>query len=714
MTDGTPDALPAGLYDDVLTPRLERRLVAQDPHPAAERIDLDQAEAADRLALHIANLIERTIDSLPADVRVERGSALIRSIGASLAELAPKVGVDDEVPAGEARMLRAVLPKGMDGKPVAIEEPEIPLLDTTLLTNAPTEPSLSRAIISEIASADRIDAIIAFIRFSGIRPLLDALEAHTSAGRPLRILTTTFTNSTQPEALEALARIGAQIRVSYDTGSSRLHAKSWLFDRTSGASTGYVGSSNLSHAGQVVGQEWNVRLSARRNPAAMRKLAAAFEGAWENGDFIAYTPDEFRTAVRRAADLGDSPLVLPLHELRLEPFQERLLEQIEAARRRGRHRNLLVAATGTGKTVMAAVDYARLRQQLQGSRLLFVAHREEILDQARATFRFALREPSFGEKWVGGRTPSDYRHVFASIQSLSAAGLGNIDPQAFDVVIIDEFHHAAATSYTRLLDHLRPQELLGLTATPERADGLPILHWFDDRISAELRLWDAIDQQRLVPFHYFGIHDGLDLTAVPWRRGFGYDPEALSGVYTSNDAWVRTVIKQLRDYVGDVHSMRALGFCVSVAHARFMAQRFTEAGISAVAVTGDTPEAERREALSRLRDGKVNAVFSVDLFNEGVDVPAVDTVLMLRPTESATVFLQQLGRGLRRARGKSVCTVLDFIGQHRREFRFDVRYRALLRLSRADLVAGLANGLPFLPSGCSFQLDRVARAGAVL
>ena len=710
MTDGTPDALPAGLYDDVLTLRLERRLAAQDPHPAAERIDdLDRAEAADRLALHIANLIERTIDSLPAEVRVERGSALIRSIGASLAELAPKVGVDDEVPAGEARMLRAVLPKGMDGKPVAIEEPEIPLLDTTLLTNAPTEPSLSRAIISEIASADRIDAIIAFIRFSGIRPLLDALEAHTSAGRPLRILTTTFTNSTQPEALEALARIGAQIRVSYDTGSSRLHAKSWLFDRTSGASTGYVGSSNLSHAGQVVGQEWNVRLSARRNPAAMRKLAAAFEGAWENGDFIAYTPDEFRTAVRRAADLGDSPLVLPLHELRLEPFQERLLEQIEAARRRGRHRNLLVAATGTGKTVMAAVDYARLRQQLQGSRLLFVAHREEILDQARATFRFALREPSFGEKWVGGRTPSDYRHVFASIQSLSAAGLGNIDPQAFDVVIIDEFHHAAATSYTRLLDHLRPQELLGLTATPERADGLPILHWFDDRISAELRLWDAIDQQRLVPFHYFGIHDGLDLTAVPWRRGFGYDPEALSGVYTSNDAWVRTVIKQLRDYVGDVHSMRALGFCVSVAHARFMAQRFTEAGISAVAVTGDTPEAERREALSRLRDGKVNAVFSVDLFNEGVDVPAVDTVLMLRPTESATVFLQQLGRGLRRARGKSVCTVLDFIGQHRREFRFDVRYRALLRLSRADLVAGLANGLPFLPSGCSFQLDRVAR-----
>lgn len=711
MSEETPEALPPGLYEEVLTPRLARLLTAAHALQATgERVeDLPEAEAADRLALHLSNLVERTIESLPPDLRVERGSALIRSIGASLAELAPRVGVDEEIPAGDARMLRAVLTRGMDGKPLEIAQPEIPLLDTTLLTNAPTEPSLSRAIMSEIASADSVDAIIAFIRFSGIRPLLGALEAHTNAGKPLRILTTTFTNSTQPEALEALARIGAQIRVSYDTGSSRLHAKSWLFGRTSGASTGYVGSSNLSHAGQVVGQEWNVRLSARRNPGAMRKLAAAFEGSWENGDFVGYQPDEFRSAVRRAEDLDESALILPMHELRLEPFQERLLEQIESARRRGRHRNLLVAATGTGKTVMAAVDYARLRQRLDRSRLLFVAHREEILDQARSTFRFALREPSFGEKWVGGRTPSDFQHVFASIQSLSTSGIDHIDPQAFDVVIIDEFHHAAANSYTKLLEHVRPQELLGLTATPERADGQSILHWFDDRITAELRLWDAIDQQRLVPFHYFGIHDGLDLKEVPWRRGIGYDLARLSSVYTSNDAWVRTVIKQLCDYVGDVHSMRALGFCVSVAHARFMAQRFAAAGISAVAVTGETPEDERREALARLRDGKVNVVFSVDLFNEGVDVPAVDTVLMLRPTESATIFLQQLGRGLRRARGKSVCTVLDFIGQHRREFRFDVRYRALLRVSRGDLVEGVKSGFPFLPSGCSFQLDRVAQ-----
>jgi superfamily II DNA or RNA helicase len=190
---------------------------------------------------------------------------------------------------------------------------------------------------------------------------------------------------------------------------------------------------------------------------------------------------------------------------------------------------------------MAALDYARLADRLDRSRLLFVAHREEILDQSLATFRYALRDPSFGEKWVGGARPTRFEHVFASVQSLNAADLSALPPDHFDVAIIDEFHHAAASSYRKVLSHLRPVELLGLTATPERSDGLPILHWFDDRIAAELRLWDAIDQQHLAPFLYFGIHDGLDLRDIPWRRGRGYDVQALSERYTSSDAWARLV-----------------------------------------------------------------------------------------------------------------------------------------------------------------------------
>jgi len=395
--------------------------------------------------------------------------------------------------------------------------------------------------------------------------------------------------------------------------------------------------------------------------------------------------------------------------VRLEPFQERLLEEIEVARERGQHHNLLVSATGTGKTVMAAVDYARLRQSLDRSRLLFVAQRQELLEQSRATYAQALREPGFGELWVGGRRPERWDHIFASIQSLSRNGVEDLSPDHFDVVVIDEFHHAAARSYRALLDHLAPRELLGLTATPERADGLPILEWFGGRIAAELRLWDAIDQRRLVPFEYYGLHDGIDLRQVPWKRGSGYDVEALSNLYTGNDAWARLVVDQLRKRADDLDTMRALGFCVNVEHARFMARIFQSAGIAAVAIWGDSPEEERRDALERLRRREISVLFSVDLFNEGVDLPNVDTLLLLRPTDSPTLFLQQLGRGLRRHSGKTTCLVLDFVGQHRREFRFDRRFQALLGGSRKNVERQVESGFPFLPAGCHMELEHRAQ-----
>jgi len=319
-----------------------------------------------------------------------------------------------------------------------------------------------------------------------------------------------------------------------------------------------------------------------------------------------------------------------------------------------------------------------------------------------------LRDHAFGELWVRGKKPQRFEHVFASIQSLAATGPQNLDPTHFDVVIVDEFHHAAAPSYRALLDHVQPRELLGLTATPERSDGLPILHWFDDRIAAELRLWDAIDQHRLTPFLYYGIHDGLDLRKVPWKRGRGYDIEGLSNILTADERWARLVLAQLLDRVEDPARMRVLGFCVSVAHARFMARVFQESGVPATAVWGDSPDAERQTALRDLADRRLQVVFSVDLFNEGIDVPQVDTLLMLRPTDSPTLFLQQLGRGLRRAVGKTACTVLDFVGHHCKEFRFDRRFRALLGGSRRELTRQIEDGFPFLPAGCHMELDPVA------
>ncbi|GAA0797086.1 DUF3427 domain-containing protein [Spirilliplanes yamanashiensis] len=701
--------LTAGLYEHIVTRALEDRLSAIDAE-LVQRQGLRSAEAPDRIAQLLARQIERALDAVPEADRVATGvevaQRLLETLGARLPKTDP--GRESPVPAGQ--LLSGIGERRPDGSVRVAGRPLIPLLDTTLLTNAPGEPRVGSQVLTEIASADSIDLVMAFIRRSGLLPMVAALRAHCERGRPLRVLTTTYTGSTEAKALDLLVDLGADVRVSYDLSTTRLHAKAWLFHRRTAFDTAYVGSSNLTHSAQVAGVEWNVRVSAARNPDVVKKIGAVVESYWQGGDFVPYDPAQFAEALERHRRVSDrGAVLLSPFEIRLEPFQERMLELIELSRLQGHHRNLLVSATGTGKTVMAAMDYAALRTSLPRARLLFVAHREEILDQSLATFRHALGDHAFGEKWVGGERPTAFDHVFASIQSLTANRLEHLAADHFDVIVVDEFHHAAAPSYRFIMDELAPRELLGLTATPERADGLPILHWFGDRIAAELRLWDAVEQHRLTPFAYYGIHDGVDLREVPWRRGRGYDEAALTDVYTGDHAWARFVYRQLDAHVDDLASIRCLGFCVSVAHARFMAARFRELGVAAVAIWGETPEEERRAALRDLRDGAIQVVFSVDLFNEGVDVPRVDTILMLRPTQSATLFLQQLGRGLRTARGKTICTVLDFVGLHRREFRFDLRYRALLGGTRRDLERAVEEGFPFLPAGCHMELDRVAR-----
>jgi superfamily II DNA or RNA helicase len=706
-TAAVSDDLAPGLYEELVSAALASRLASVED-ALVERIVLRPSDAADRIAQHLAREVVRAIDAVPEAERVATGIDVARRLIDEIAQRLPRSGAGTATPTDPASVLSAIGEWRPDGSVRMPGRPLIPLLDTTLLTNAPGEPRLGSQILTEIESADSIDLVMAFVRRSGLLPLVAALRFHRDRGRRLRVLTTTYTGSTEAKALDLLVDLGAEVRVSYDVTTTRLHAKAWLFHRRTAFTTAYVGSSNLTHSAQAAGMEWNVRVSGARNPDVIDKINAVFASYWESGDFVPYEAEKFRSETARSRRSVDGIGVLSPVEVRLEPFQERLLELIAVSREAGYHRNLLVSATGTGKTVMAAIDYARLRTVLPRARLLFVAHRQEILDQSRATFRQALRDPSFGERWVAGDRPDEFEHVFASIQSLTASGLEHLSPDHFDVVIVDEFHHAAASTYRRLLEHLEPRELLGLTATPERADGLPVLSWFGDRIAAELRLWDAIEQHRLAPFAYYGIHDGLDLRDVPWRRGRGYDVAALSEVYTSNDAWARLVYHQLDAHVDDLAEMRCLGFCVSVEHARFMARAFNAFGVAAVALSGESPESERQAALRDLAASRIRVIFSVDLFNEGIDIPAVDTILMLRPTESPTLFLQQLGRGLRKAPDKRACTVLDFVGTHRREFRFDLRYRALLGGTRTDVERAVKDGFPFLPAGCHLELDRVA------
>ncbi len=695
-----------GLYDRLVDHLLHDRLEGM----AADRLrpdieTVDPAEIPDRVGEVVSSWVREALRSEQADDRADAAARLSGALLEAIGKSQPGLRHRDYQLLAPVQRLTAIEPLSPTNEPITISRPLTPLRDTVLMTNGPGQPSVGREIAAEVESADRIDAVLAFIRWTGIRALLDGLREHVANGKRLRIVTTTYTGSTELRALEELASLGAEIKVSYDTTNTRLHAKAWLFGRDSGFSTVYVGSSNLTFSAQVTGLEWNIRASQRLNPDLVDAFERTFASYWASPYFEDFDVDSF---MRATTGTSLTNAILTPFEIRPYPFQSEMLERLELARTQGKNTNLVVAATGTGKTIVAALDYSHLRRKSYPS-LLFVAHRSEILQQSLAMFRHVLRDGAFGELWVGASRPHYWKHVFASIQSLTVNDILQIDPHAFEVVIIDEFHHAAAESYSKLLTHLRPWQLLGLTATPERMDERDILHWFGGEATVDLRLWNALEQGLLSPFHYFGISDGTDLSQVTWRRGRGYDVDELTNVYTSDTFRAEKVIEAVRKKIGYPERMRALGFCVSIQHAQFMEQQFQAAGIRARTVTADTPPQERQQALRDLRDGQLQVLFAVDLFNEGVDLPAIDVVLMLRPTESATIFLQQLGRGLRRSEDKDVLTVLDFIGLHRREFRFDLRYQSLLGQTRHQLQENIQSDFPYLPAGCYMELDRVAR-----
>jgi len=506
-------------------------------------------------------------------------------------------------------------------------------------------------------------------------------------------------------ALEALAELGADIKISYDTSTTLLHAKAWLFHRRTGFSTVYIGSSNLSFSAQVTGLEWNVRAAEFLNPELINTFERTFNTYWADPHFEPFDREQFKKA---STSTGTANTIIAPIEIEPYPFQRQILERLQVERNNDNPHNLIVAATGTGKTIIAALDYRHLRTVLKRARLLFVAHRTEILEQSQAVFRHVLTDGTFGELWANGKCPTQWENVFASIQSITANNIRSLEPNHFNVVIVDEFHHSAAASYTALLNYLHPKHLLGLTATPERSDNLDVYRWFGGRIAIELRLWDALEQGLLSPFHYFGIYDTTDLSGVTLQKG-KYNIAELTNIYTANNFWASEVISAVCEKIGDPNSMRALGFCLSIKHANSMAKQFEQAGTQARAVTSETTSSDRQQSLNNLRDGKVSVLFTVDLFNEGVDIPAIDVVLMLRPTESATIFLQQLGRRLRRTKDKDVLTILDFVGQQNKKFRFDLRYRNMLGCTRRELEVDIKQGFPYLPAGCHFELGRITK-----
>jgi superfamily II DNA or RNA helicase len=709
-----PDDLTPGLHEALVTRKLRSRIErARLEGWLVEWATIDDAAMAFILARHIHDRVRDRIAGIPLSAQDRRGMQINLANRLLSALEADPADADGETMVDSAAqlMLEVGEPLNQDRVWKPTQRPGIPLRNSVLLVNGHKDLQIGTQVALEIQSADRVDLLCAFVRFAGLRLIRAELAEFLLRGGDMRVIASVYTGSTEKRALDELVGLGAKVKVSYDTAQTRLHAKAWLFGRKSGFDTAYVGSSNLTHSALLDGLEWNVRATSVDNLAIIQRIAATFEQYWNEPEFESYDPRVDGDRLQAALDAENSPGAAPTPyrlsvHVEPKPFQIEMLEALSAERQRGHFRNLVVAPTGTGKTWVSAFDYQRLRKAGY-ERLLFVAHRNEILQQSQEVFRLVLNDQQFGERFVAGERPVHWDHVFASIQSLHR-GVAQLDPAQFDVVIVDEFHHAEADTYRRLLNHLKPKVLLGLTATPERADGKEILHWFDDRVASEMRLWEALDQGLLCPFHYLGVGDGTDLRAVGFQRG-RYVTSELEGVLTGDHVRAKRILDAVGEWVLDPSKMRALGFCVGIHHAHFMAERFNEAGLPSVALDGNTDAETRLDAVRKLRRGELRAIFTVDIFNEGVDIPEVDTILLLRPTESATVFLQQLGRGLRWAQGKSVLTVLDFIGQAHAEYRFDIRYRAMVGGTRRQVERALEKGFPLMPPGCAIRLDEIAQ-----
>lgn len=589
-----------------------------------------------------------------------------------------------------------------------------------------SEINMDEELRRDILTADHIDLVVSFIKFEGLRLLYDTLAQFLRRqGTSLRVLTTTYMGATDPKAIQRLLELGkaydVKIKASFNTNQERLHAKAYIFHRNNGMDTAYIGSSNMSRSALTKGLEWNMRVTSMENAHIIAKTSAAFDTYWESEDFepIVNQEDLDRFAEAVEGKKNDADDVTPIIRFERKVHQVKVLEKLQYEREvNNSYRNLVVAATGTGKTVMCAFDFKDFNKKIQekenrNARILFVVHREKILKQALSTFRSVMVDSGFGDYWSGNHIPSAREGIdrlFITIQTLNNHWdelLWN-GRDYYDYIVIDEAHHSKAGTYRKLFSHFTPRIFMGLTATPERMDGEEIKPDFNNRFAAEIRLQEALNQQLLAPFDYFCIDDdSVNLSRLACK-GDKYDVNALSKLYVGNKARFEIIMRALDRYLNKPRQCKAVCFCSGIAHAEYMAKMFNEHGYRSKSITAANSN-ELEATSAQLARGDINYLCVADILNEGIDIPEIDTVLFLRPTESLTIFLQQLGRGLRTADGKTCLTVLDFVAQANKSYNYESRFRALVGPSQRSIAAEVKDGFTFLPRGCSITMERMAQ-----
>ena len=714
--------LPEGIYEELINKNLEELLNLHTEY-ISEKEDINHEESSLILSAYIGHLVRSGLQYIHKNddkdkENINKKIEIINKIINILAENTDKEYISSIVPTPPQQLLSLYRKENnitLLNKKIKIERPITSLCQSSIFTGAKHEPQLINELKKEISTCHQIDMLVSFIKYSGLALMLDKLTEFTNNGGKLRIITTTYMKATDIKSIQTLSSLkNTEIKINYNIKSTRLHAKAYIFQRDTGFSTAYVGSSNISASAMTNGVEWNVKVTQKDMSDTYEKMKATFETYWNDKDFILYDESqekELSISLGKSADKSNTFFM----DMRPYGFQQEILEAIQADRKiRNNYKNLVIAATGTGKTVISAFDYKRFCKEnpYTKCRLLFIVHRKEILEQSLATYRAILKDNNFGELFVDGIKPTQYDYLFASIQTFNSQDLTKYTTNDFyDYIVIDETHHASASTYQKLLTYYKPKILLGLTATPERADGKDIFKYFDNRISAEIRLPEAIERGLLCPFHYFGVSDSIDYSTITWERG-KYKESELNNVLTINEVSakvrINTIIQAINKYITDIQEIKGLGFCVSKEHAQYMSNQFNSNGISSIALTADSDSNVRSEARNKLKKGEYKFIFVVDIYNEGVDIPEVNTVLFLRPTESLTIFLQQLGRGLRNADNKEFLTVLDFIGQSNKKYNFEEKFNSLLYISRQKLENEINKGFVSLPKNCYITLEKKA------
>lgn len=704
--------LVEGTYENLITTGVKQDMLeATSNGLVCKQEEIDSAESPNMLAEHLSKIIRNRLsdENLTPEERASFVNRLIDFLGED----------KDEQVADDKQMLAAVVSQQEEARLNATKStlvrPLTGFRTSSLFTGGQSVVPLNSEIERDIESADSISMIVSFLKLSGVNLIYDHLKRFcTHPQHKLRIITTTYCGVTDAKAVERLASLpNTEIRISYNTQIERLHAKSYIFERNSGFSTAYIGSSNLSKSAQTDGLEWNIRVTNVENPHIINAALATFDIYWNSHNFEDFREGGIEKLYKELQKVRE-PKLNPevLSKYTVLPHQKQILDKLSVIREAGIHRNLIVAATGTGKTVISAFDYKLFTERTEGShRLLFVAHRQEILKQSRLTYRSVLQDANFGDLWVGDSRPiNGIDHLFVSVATFNSkfdSIFRDLPADYYDYIVIDEAHHLVADSYRKILSHFTPQLLIGLTATPERMDGVSLLPDFDNQISAEIRLPKALDEGLLTPFQYLCISDDTDLTDEELMQGDRYVASKLTDKLCNRER-VGLIVNRLQYYLPDENKCRALGFCATKKHAQFMSDEFCRVGLKAAYLTSDNDD-ERQTLNKKLAKGEINYLFVVDIFNEGVDIPAVDTVLFLRPTESLTIFLQQLGRGLRLYPGKQQLTVFDFVAQLNQKYDFASRFRSLLTRTDRSVEDQVKNGFTLLPHGCTIHMEDKAQ-----